>query len=193
MIKSATGQSATESAQSAGVDRAKIAAALVLLGPFIPMLFQGEEWAATSPFLYFADHKDRELARQVSEGRKREFLAFGWDPSTIPDPESQATFERSKLNWNELSKPAHAEMLDWYRKLIQLRRTMPSLNNGEPGNTEVTYSEEQRWLRVMRGRIVIAISLAPSAVLVPLEHKASLSLSSRPECRRRKRRDYLAL
>ena len=108
------------------------------------------------------------------------FLAFGWDPSTIPDPESQATFERSKLNWNELSKPTHAEMLDWYRQLIQLRRTIPSLNNGEPGNTEVAYSEEQRWLRVMRGRIVIAISLAPSAVLVPLEHKASLSLSSRP-------------
>lgn len=167
-------------AQSVGADRAKIAAALVLLGPFIPMLFQGEEWAASSPFLYFADHKDRELAQQVSEGRKREFLAFGWDPSTIPDPESQATFERSKLNWNELSKPTHAEMLDWYRQLIQLRRTIPSLNNGEPGNTEVAYSEEQRWLRVMRGRIVIAISLAPSAVLVPLEHKASLSLSSRP-------------
>jgi maltooligosyltrehalose trehalohydrolase len=167
-------------AQSAGDDRAKIAAALVLLAPFIPMLFQGEEWAASSPFLYFADHSDRELARQVSEGRKREFLSFGWDPSTIPDPESEATFERSKLNWNELSGPAHVEMLDWYRQLIQLRRTTPSLNNGEPGNIEVAYSEEQRWLRVIRERIVIASSLAPSAVLVPLEHEASLLLSSQP-------------
>ncbi len=167
-------------AQSAGADRAKIAAALVLLAPFIPMLFQGEEWAASSPFLYFADHQDRELARQVSEGRKREFLAFGWDPSTIPDPESQATFERSKLNWSELSGPAHAEMLDWYRQLIQLRRTTPSLNNGEPGNIEVACSEEQRWLRVTRGGIVIASSLAPAAVFVPLEHKANLLLSSQP-------------
>ena len=143
--------------QSAGGDRAKIAAALVLLGPFIPMLFQGEEWAANSPFLYFADHRDRNLARQVSEGRRREFTAFGWDPSTIPDPESPETFERSKLNWNELSEPAHAEILDWYRKLIQLRRITPSFNNGEPGNTRVLYSEEQRWLRVTRGRIVLAM------------------------------------
>ena len=86
-------------AQIAGIDRAKIAAALVLLGPFVPMLFQGEEWAATSPFQYFADHADRELARQVSEGRRREFVAFGWDPAIIPDPESGDTFERSKLNW----------------------------------------------------------------------------------------------
>ena len=71
-------------AQSAGIDRAKIAAALVLLGPFVPMLFQGEEWAATSPFLYFADHSDKKLARQVSEGRRREFVAFGWDPVDHP-------------------------------------------------------------------------------------------------------------
>ncbi len=167
-------------AQSAGADRAKIAAAFVLLAPFVPMLFQGEEWAENSPFLYFADHRDRELARKVSEGRKREFLAFGWDPSTIPDPESQATFERSKLNWNELSGLAHAEMLDWYRQLIQLRRTTPSLNNGEPGNIAVACSEEQRWLRVTRGRIVIACSLAPRAALVPLEHEARLLISSQP-------------
>jgi maltooligosyltrehalose trehalohydrolase len=167
-------------AQSSGADRAKIAAALVLLAPFIPMLFQGEEWAATTPFLYFADHKDRSLARQVSEGRRREFAAFGWDPSTIPDPESPKTFERSILNWNELSEPHHAEMLDWYRKLIQLRRVTPALNNGEPGNIQVSYSEKQRWLRVMRARILIASNLAASAVVVPLEHEATLLLSSDP-------------
>jgi maltooligosyltrehalose trehalohydrolase len=167
-------------AQSVGADRAKIAAALVLLGPFIPLLFQGEEWAADSPFLYFADHRDRDLARQVSEGRRREFIAFGWDPSTIPDPESPETFERSKLNWLELSEPHHAKMLDWYRKLIQLRRVTPSLNNGEPGNTQVSYSEKQQWLCVMRARIVIACNLASSAVVVPLEHDATLILSSRP-------------
>jgi maltooligosyltrehalose trehalohydrolase len=168
-------------AQSVGGDRAKIAAALVLLGPFIPLLFQGEEWAADSPFLYFADHRDRNLARQVSEGRRREFTTFGWDPSTIPDPESPETFERSKLNWNELSEPHHAEIQDWYRKLIQLRRITPSLNNGEPGNTRVLYSEDQRWLRVTRGRIVLAINLASNVVVMPLEHKASPILSSLPE------------
>jgi maltooligosyltrehalose trehalohydrolase len=167
-------------AQSAGIDRAKIGAALVLLGPFIPMLFQGEEWAATSPFLYFADHRDANLALQVSEGRKSEFLVFGWDPSTIPDPESPATFERSKLNWNELSEIDHAEMRDWYRKLIQLRRATPSLNNGDPGNIEVTFSEEQRWLRVIRAEIVIAINLAQNTVSLSLQHEANLMLSSQP-------------
>jgi maltooligosyltrehalose trehalohydrolase len=165
--------------QSAGINRAKIAAALVLLGPFIPMLFQGEEWASTSPFLYFADHQDQELARKVSEGRKREFLAFGWDAATIPDPESHATFERSKLKWDELSERAHAAMLDWYRKLIQLRRTTPCLNDGEPGNTKVTYNEEQRWLRVARGSVVIACNLASNSRSLPVIRSAKLMLASR--------------
>jgi maltooligosyltrehalose trehalohydrolase len=167
-------------AQSVGIERAKIAAALVLLGPFIPMMFQGEEWAATSPFLYFADHSDRNLAEQVSEGRRREFMAFGWDLSTIPDPESPETFDRSKLNWNELSEPVHAEMLDWYRKLIQLRRETPSLNNGEPGNIEVSYSEERRWLSVRRARIAIVSNLASDAVFLVLDQDTDLILSSQP-------------
>ncbi len=165
--------------QSAGIDRAKIAAALVLLGPFVPMLFQGEEWASTSPFLYFADHQDQELARQVSEGRRLEFQAFGWDPATIPDPESREAFERSKLQWDELAAPAHAAMLDWYRELISLRRSTQSLNNGEPGNTKVTYSEEQKWLWVARGPIVIACNLASNARLLPRERGAKLLLASK--------------
>jgi maltooligosyltrehalose trehalohydrolase len=165
--------------QSAGIDRAKIAAALVLLGPFVPMLFQGEEWASTSPFLYFADHQDRELAREVSEGRRQEFKAFGWDPETIPDPESKATFERSKLNWDEMAKPVHAAMLDWYRELILLRRSAASLNNGDPGNSKVTYNEEQRWLWVSRGSIVIACNIASKSRLLPLKRGARLILASR--------------
>ncbi len=165
--------------QSAGIDRAKIAAALVLLGPFVPMLFQGEEWASSSPFLYFADHQDQELARQVSEGRRREFQAFGWKPATIPDPESREVFERSKLNWDELAGPAHAEMLDWYRELITLRRSSESLNNGEPGNTKVTYSEEQKWLCVARGTVVLACNLASSSRSFPLVRGAKLLLASR--------------
>jgi maltooligosyltrehalose trehalohydrolase len=166
-------------AQSAGIDRAKIAAALVLLGPFIPMLFQGEEWAATAPFLYFADHGDPELARQVSEGRKREFLAFGWDPSTIPDPEKRETFLRSKLNWDELSQPTHAGMIAWYRTLIRMRRSTPSLNNGEPGNSKVTFSEEQRWFCMARGSTVVACNLAPSPRSLPIPSDAELVLASR--------------
>ena len=167
-------------AQSVGMDRAKIAAAMVLLGPFIPMLFQGEEWAASAPFLYFADHSDKTLAKQVSEGRKREFSSFGWDPSIIPDPENPDSFIRSKLTWSEQNEPAHAEMLNWYRRLIELRRAIPSLNDGDPGNTAVSFHEDQRWIRVRRGPIVIAANLAPTSVRLPLEPRAALLLSSRP-------------
>ena len=88
-------------------------------------------------------------------------------------------FERSKLNWDELAEPAHAEMLDWYRELITLRRSTPSLNNGEPGNTKVTYSEEQKWLCVARGTVVIACNLASSSRSLPLVRGAKLLLASR--------------
>ena len=140
----------------AGMERTKIAAALYLLSPFVPMLFQGEEWASSSPFLYFADHEDPELARAVSEGRKKEFAAFGWNPASIPDPESQATFEASKLKWSEVNEPEHAEMLSWYRALIHLRRTTACLNNGSAGNVRVTFDEREKWLRMQRGTIAVS-------------------------------------
>jgi maltooligosyltrehalose trehalohydrolase len=165
--------------QSDGIERAKIAAAFVLLGPFIPMLFQGEEWAATSPFLYFADHRDPGLARLVSEGRKHEFEAFGWDPGTIPDPEKRETFLRSKLNWDEVAEPDHADVFNWYRDLINLRRSEPSLNNGEPGNTAVTFSEEQRWLCMRRGSIIVVCSLAETTQAVPIHRGCEVVLNSR--------------
>jgi maltooligosyltrehalose trehalohydrolase len=143
----------------AGFDRAKIAAAIVLMSPFIPMLFQGEEWAVSSPFLYFADHDDPELARLVSEGRKSEFLVFGWDPQSIPDPENRETFSRSKLKWDERGEGEHAEMLDWYRALICLRRGLTSLNDGEPGNTRVLYSNEEMWFSMERGDVTVNCNL----------------------------------
>lgn len=138
---------------SVGWDRAKIAAALVLLSPFIPMLFQGEEWGASTPFQYFAHHDDPELAKAVSAGRKQEFEAFGWDPASIPDPEKRETFERSRLNWDERAGAQHAEMLQWYGALIRLRHSTPCLNNGEPGNVRVTFDETEQWLRMLRGEI----------------------------------------
>ncbi len=87
--------------------RVKIAAALAMMSPFVPLMFQGEEWAASSPFLFFTDHEE-ELGRLVSEGRKKEFAAFGWKPEEIPDPQDAATFARSRLNWDEIAEPDHA-------------------------------------------------------------------------------------
>jgi maltooligosyltrehalose trehalohydrolase len=144
---------------TAGLDRAKIAAALVLVSPFVPLIFQGEEWAASSPFQYFANHQDPELARAVSDGRKKEFCAFGWDPASIPDPEALATFQASKLNWNELTGSVHSDMFKWYRELIRLRRTHPCLQNSEPGNTVVTFDEQENWIRIQRGTITVICNL----------------------------------
>jgi maltooligosyltrehalose trehalohydrolase len=161
-----------------GFDRAKIAAALVLMSPFIPMLFQGEEWAASSPFQFFADH-DEEMARLVSEGRKREFAAFGWPPESIPDPEKAETFERSKLNWGEVNEGEHAEMLDWHRQLIRLRREIPSLTDGEPGHTSVSYSEQDRWLSMERGDVIVSCNLGGTEGTFPVPDGGRVILSSR--------------
>ena len=99
-----------------------MAAALTLLSPMVPMLFQGEEWAASTPFQYFTDLGDEHLRKAVTNGRRREFRAFGWAPESVPDPQAPATFQRSKLDWDEVGDPGHSEMLDWYRALITIRR-----------------------------------------------------------------------
>ncbi len=165
--------------QSAGLERAKIGAALVLMAPFVPMLFAGEEWAASSPFLYFADHDDPEMARLVSEGRRREFKAFGWKPEQIPDPEDRATFERSKLKWGERSEPEHAEMLAWYRALIALRREAECLSACEPGNVRVEFSEREKWLEMRREAIRLICNLGEAERQFALGAGCGLLLASR--------------
>jgi maltooligosyltrehalose trehalohydrolase len=166
--------------ETVGFHRAKIAAALVLTAPFIPMLFQGEEWAASSPFQYFADHEDPVLARLVSIGRKKEFEPFGWDPDLIPDPEKIETYERSRLNWDEATVGEHAEMLAWYRQLIALRRATPELNNSQPGSARVTCDPEERWLVMQRGPIQVICNLGAQAHRFPLLTGASILIGSRP-------------
>lgn len=164
--------------QIAGVERTKIAAAIVLLSPFIPMILEGEEWACTAPFQYFADHEP-EMARRVSEGRKREFAAFGWKPDEIPDPERRETFERCKLNWGEATQPQHAAIREWYRALIWLRRTRACLNNGEPGNIEVMFSEQEKWLGFTRGNITLYCNLGATERAFPAPADNQVVLASR--------------
>jgi maltooligosyltrehalose trehalohydrolase len=163
---------------AAGLKRAKIASALYLLSPFVPMLFQGEEWAASTPFLYFADHDDPELARAVSAGRKKEFAAFGWNPASIPDPESHATFEASKLNWEEVNVGDHAEMLAWYQALICLRRKTPCLNEGTAGNVRVTFDEQARWLRMERGTVAVICNFSDREQIVDVFRENRIIIAS---------------
>jgi maltooligosyltrehalose trehalohydrolase len=103
------------------VPQLKAIAALTLLSPFVPLLFQGEEWGARTPFLYFTDHENAELGRLVAEGRSKEFSSFRWQ-GAVPNPQELETFARSKLNWAELAETPHAEIYEWYRQLIRLRR-----------------------------------------------------------------------
>ena len=99
-------------------------AALVLLSPYTPMLFMGEEWGTRTPFQFFTDHEEDDLARSVSEGRVREFAGFGWDADEIPDPQAAATVEASRLRWSELDEAEHARVLAWYQALTTLRRNL---------------------------------------------------------------------
>jgi maltooligosyltrehalose trehalohydrolase len=164
--------------QVAGMDLAKVAAGLVMTAPFIPMIFQGEEYAASTPFQYFADHEDPEMARAVKEGRRGEFAAFGWAPEDVPDPENLETFLRSKLNWAEVHEGQHEEMLEWYRRLIALRRGSSSLNDGMPGQTEVSFDEERRWLTMTRGAVVVMCNLGATPLELSRPKQFPLLLAS---------------
>jgi maltooligosyltrehalose trehalohydrolase len=159
--------------QLVGEGRLRIAAALLLTAPFVPMLFQGEEWGAGTPFQYFTDHEDPELGRAVSQGRRREFAAFGWQPDDVPDPQDEDTFERSKLDWSELDRDPHAGLLEWYRRLLRLRRELPELTDGRIDRVDVSFDEAGRWLVVRRGSVAVACNLAAEARQVPLPLPAS--------------------
>ena len=161
-----------------GFEKAKVAAAIVLLAPFIPMLFQGEEYAADTPFQYFAHHEDPEMAKAVSAGRKREFSAFGWDENEIPDPEKRETFENSKLNWDEITEGKHAEMLDWTKKLIHLRRSSTSLNDGDLSHIRIKFDEEKRWLWMQRGEVTLICNLGTAEHRCPNPEGRELVLKS---------------
>jgi maltooligosyltrehalose trehalohydrolase len=158
--------------------RLHIAAALVLLGPFVPMLFQGEEWGASTPFQYFTDHIDEELGRLVSEGRRREFSAFGWKPEDVPDPQDPATFDRSILDWTELNKDPHAALLEWHKQLVTLRRRIPDLSDGDFDHVHTTFDEDEQWFVLRRGPITTAANLASEPRSVPVPGATSVLLSS---------------
>jgi maltooligosyltrehalose trehalohydrolase len=156
--------------------RQKIGAALVLTAPFLPLLFQGEEWAASSPFIYFTDHQEPILAEAVREGRRKEFASFGWDPEKIPDPQAEETFLNSKLDWDELDREPHREILEWHRDLIRLRREQPALRSGWRIPLDILYNEEAGWMSIRRGDVLIAFNLSQENQRVPLTTPADMEL-----------------
>ncbi|AFL87184.1 malto-oligosyltrehalose trehalohydrolase [Terriglobus roseus DSM 18391] len=160
-----------------GMQKAKLAAAVVMTAPFLPMIFMGEEWAAATPWMYFADFQDEDLRKNVRDGRKRDFQHFGWSED-VPNPEDPATVEASKLKWSELEDPKHDEMFRWYRDLIHLRRRTLALNLGDFSRMVVHHSEEDRWIYTDRGNIRTMINLSENETPFAVEPGSELLLSS---------------
>ena len=146
--------------------RLRIGAALVLTAPFVPMLFMGEEWGTSSPFLYFTDHRDPILAHAVSRGRREEFASFGWPEDSIPDPQDAQTFLRSKLDWEERHTEPHRALLDWYRRLVALRRSHPSLTDPRRDAVHAQADASNGVLVMRRGRIGVACHIGEGTVRV---------------------------
>lgn len=150
-----------------------IEAAVVLAGPYTPMLFMGEEWGARTPWQFFTDHAEPALAEAIREGREREFSEFGWDELyggdvEVPDPQTRATVEASRLDWTEPAQPGHARLLAFYRDLIALRRRVPDLASGDRSRTTLDYDDGARWFTLHRGGCAVVANLAPDPTDVPL-------------------------
>ncbi|MGW1951250.1 malto-oligosyltrehalose trehalohydrolase [Streptomyces sp. NPDC001920] len=154
------------------------AATLTLTAPFTPMLFMGEEWAAGTPWQFFTDHTDPELAEAVRRGRRREFAAHGWAEEDVPDPQDPATRERSCLDWSELDREPHARVLAWYRRLLALRHEHPDLTDPDLSDTKVAYDEPKRWLAFRRGDVRVAVNLSKEPAAIPLGPRQATVLAA---------------
>ena len=149
--------------------RLKIAAAVVFTSPFVPMMFQGEEWAASAPFPFFADHHENpQLADAVRNGRLHEFESFGWKAEDVADPEDPATYRSAVLDRSEQTSEPHASMLDWYRRLIALRKAEPSLLDGRLDEITVAMGSDGDTLLARRGDIVVVLNLGREVAVVPV-------------------------
>jgi len=170
-----------------------VEAALVLLSPFTPMVFMGEEWGASTPWQYFTSYPDAELGAAVSRGRRAEFGGHGWrdlygEDVEVPDPQAPDTFRRSVLDRSETTSEPHAGVLDWYRRLVALRRSVPDLAPGDLAATDLDWGDGtddgpfDGWLVVHRGaaRVVANLSDAPRDVRVDVDGPLDLAEAWEP-------------
>jgi maltooligosyltrehalose trehalohydrolase len=163
-----------------GPDLDAVASVLVACSPFLPLLFQGQEWGSTRPFLYFTDHEPG-LAAAVREGRRAEFAAFDWG-AEVPDPNDPATFERSKLDWSRAGGPT----LALWRSLLALRREVPALGNCRRDLTTARVDPARRLVVMERGdpggsRAVVVANLGEGSQQIPVDtYKLRLRVATRP-------------
>lgn len=144
----------------------RAATALLLFAPELPLIFMGQEWAASTPFQFFTDHDD-ELGRLVTEGRKKEFERFSGFQGEVPDPQDPYTFERSRLNWGELNEEEHNGTFNLYRDLLTIRKIVSGAAEALPQGVS--------GLEVRRGSYVLLVSLGEDAVF-PTPPRSSIVL-----------------
>ncbi len=135
--------------QTQSLEKLKLCAALVILSPYIPLLFMGEEYGETSPFQYFISHADATLIQNVQKGRREEFAGFGRQEG-LPDPQAENTFLNSKLHIERHEHGSHKILFDFYRKLLRLRKEIPLLNRPDKKSMKVTALEAEKILMVKR-------------------------------------------
>lgn len=137
------------SSQLYDFDTLKLLAGAVLVSPYVPLLFMGEEWGETNPFFYFATHSEPKLAEAVKQGRKDEFASSQSD-GDVPDPQTEETFEGAKLQWNLLDQEPHKTLLRYYQTLIALRQQLPALHVLNRQQINVTVCDDQQTLLLHR-------------------------------------------
>jgi maltooligosyltrehalose trehalohydrolase len=146
---------------------------MVILSPFIPLLFMGEEWGERAPFQYFTSHLDAALVDAVRRGRQAEFASFRWQGSP-PDPQDEATFLQSKLDHSRRHTGWHQIMCGFYQELINLRRTLPGLARPDKQRLETCGLEQEKVLLIRRwsdaGEAVVMANFSkePNSVLLPV-------------------------
>ncbi|HEU5271286.1 MAG TPA: malto-oligosyltrehalose trehalohydrolase [Jatrophihabitans sp.] len=156
----------------------KVGAVLLLTSPFTPMLWMGEEWAASTRWPFFSSHPEPELARAVSKGRLAEFADHGWDTAAMVDPQDPAAYQQAILNWAEPRAAGHREMLELYRRLIRLRAAEPDLADPRLDRVRVDYDADRRWIRIERGRFRVLVNLAGEPQPVPVGGPGSVLLAT---------------
>lgn len=150
----------------------KVAAGALLLSPFTPLLFMGEEYGETAPFRYFVSHSDPKLIEAVRKGRQEEFAAFNW-AGQIPDPQSAETFQSCRLNHQLKEDGHHQALYDFVRELIRLRKHLPALSRSCQGKIEAIAFESEKllWLRRWQsgGQAIIIINFGskPATAVFP--------------------------
>jgi maltooligosyltrehalose trehalohydrolase len=147
----------------------RVGAVLLMTGPFTPMLWMGEEWAASTRWPFFTSHPEPELARATGQGRVEEFANYGWDVSEMIDPQDPDAYRCAILQWDELVEPPHGSMLEFYRSLVALRAAEAELRDPDLARVRVDYDEHARWLVMHRGSLRVAVNLADDEQDVPVE------------------------